>query len=169
MSREERTHKESNWTCFLCSETCDVATHADLNEPIKVSDKGIRETNRSSLRILQWNAEGLKYKIDELTKRLKDADIDIAAIQETWLNKGDSTPVIKGYVPVREDRRVNIQRGGLIFYVKDSIFYERVGYISKLGHEISSIRVRMSRSKWIVITNFYIPPPTCQIRPNHRV
>ena len=159
MSREERSHKESNWICFLCSETCEANTHADLNEPIKESDKGIKPTTRSSVRILQWNAEGLKYKVDELTKRLQESDIDVAAIQESWLTKSDKTPTIKGYVAIREDRKVNIQRGGLIFYIKDSIYFERVGYITTRGHEIHTIRIRMSKSKWLTITNFYIPPP----------
>ena len=80
MSREEHSHKESNWICFLCSETCEKNIHPDLNEPIKESDKGIKSTTRSSVHILQWNAEGLKYKVDELTKRLQESDLDVAAI-----------------------------------------------------------------------------------------
>ena len=37
--------------------------------------------------------------------------------------------------------------------------YDRLGYISSRGHEILSIRVRLTKSKWITISNFYIPPP----------
>ena len=84
----------------------------------------------------------------------------MAVIQETWLTKSDSTPFVsKEYAAIREDRKVNIQRGGLIIYVKKSVNYDRLGYISSRGHEILSIRVRLTKSKWITISNFYIPPP----------
>jgi len=116
--------------------------------------------NKTSLRILQWNAEGLKSKSDELAARLKEADIGVAVIQETWLNKNDSTPAVGEYVAIREDRKANIKRGGLLFYIKKTINHKRVGYITKNGQEIHSIRVRLSHKNWITITNFYIPPPS---------
>ena len=100
----------------------------------------MKVVTRSSLRILQWNADGLKSKSDELAARIKTGDIDVAIIQESWLTKTDSTPFIgKDYVAVREDRKVNIQRGGLIIYIKKSVNYDRLGYISSRGHEILSI------------------------------
>ena len=58
-----------------------------------------------------------------------------------------------------KDRRPNIKRGGLIFYIKKSLNSDVAGYISKLGHEISTIRIRLGRNKWISLTNIYIPPP----------
>ena len=120
----------------------------------------MKVVTRSSLRILQWNADGLKSKSDELAARIKTGDIDLAVIQETWLTKTDSTPFIgKDYVAVREDRKVNIQRGGLIIYIKKSVNYDRLGYISSRGHEILSIRVKLTKAKWLTISNFYIPPP----------
>ena len=64
------------------------------------------------------------------------------------------------YVAIREDRKVNIQKGGLLIYIKKTVVYGRAGYISNRGHEILSIRVRLTKTKWITITNFYIPPHT---------
>ena len=158
MTRDERSHKESNWTCFLCSESHDQNRHQALDESIDETAKGMKTDTRSSLRVLQWNADGLKSKSDELAARLISSDIDVAAIQETWLTKRDRTPAILGYAAIREDRKANIKRGGLIFYVKDSIPFKVSGYITRTGHEIHTIQVRLTRKKWITITNFYIPP-----------
>ena len=94
MSRDERSHKETNWTCFLCQETGEENSHIDPENPIKESSKGMKVVTRSSLRILQWNADGQKSKSDELAARIESGDIDVAVIQETRLTKSDSTPFI---------------------------------------------------------------------------
>ena len=159
MKRDELKHKQDNWTCFLCTANYDVDQHADLDETINESAKGMHTKSLPSLRILQWNADGLKSKSDELAIQLKSLDIDIAVIQETWLSSSDRTPVIPNYGAIREDRRANIKRGGLIFYIKKSLPYDAAGYITNLGHEISKIRVRLARNKWLSLTNLYIPPP----------
>jgi hypothetical protein len=124
MSRDERAHKESNWTCFLCTANHESNQHADLDESIDETSKGMKSFTKSSLRILQWNTNGLKSKSDELGARLHASDIDVAVIQESWLSKRDNTPIIKDYCAIREDRKVNIKRGGLIFYLKKSIPYD---------------------------------------------
>ena len=89
--------------------------------------------NKPSLRILQWNAEGLKSKSDELAIRLRENDIDLAVIQETWLQEKDSTPNVGDYTAIREDRKNNMKRGGLIFYIRKTVPYDLLGYISKNG------------------------------------
>ena len=73
--------------------------------------------------------------------------------------KDKHTPTIPGYYPVRRDRQANIKRGGLIFYIRETILHVDDGYINEGGQEISSIRVRLNKKKWIPITNFYLPPP----------
>ena len=160
MKRDELNHKAESWTCFLCTANHAVDQHADLDEQITDDAKGMKSVTRSSLRILQWNADGIKSKSNELASRLQALDIDIAVVQESWLSSSDRTPVIQNYCAVREDRRANIKRGGLIFYIKRSIPFDNAGYITKKGHEISTIRARLGRKKWLSITNFYIPPPT---------
>ena len=120
MSREECEHKGNNWTCFLCLETGERNSHANPNDAIKESAKGMKMVTRPSLRILQWNADGLKYKADELAAKLKRSDIDVAVVQETHLTKSDPTPSVGDeYVAIREDRKVNIQKGGLLIYIKN--------------------------------------------------
>ena len=62
MDPAERLAKESNWTCFLCTENRDVNRHADLNSSIDELAKNLKSFTNSSLRILQWNAGGIKSK-----------------------------------------------------------------------------------------------------------
>ena len=157
MSRDERAHKESNWTCFLCTANHESNQHANLDESTDETSKGMKSFTKSSLRILQWNADGLKSKSDELAARLHACDIDVAVIQESWLSKRDNTPIIKDYCAIREDRKVNIKRGGLIFYVKKSIPYDIAGYVIKKGHEIYSIRVRLGTKNGLPSQTFTSP------------
>ena len=131
MLRDERMLKEKNWTCFLCTASNEVDQHANLDDTLVETAQGMKSFTKTSLRILQWNADGLKSKSDELAIRLHQLDIDIAVIQESWLSKADRSPIIKDYNAVREDRKVNIKRGGLIFYIKKSLPYDIAGYITK--------------------------------------
>ena len=133
MKTEELNHKIDNWTCYLCTANYDVDQHIDLDASTDETAKGMKTSSKSSLRILQWNADGLKSKSDELASRLKALDIDIAVVQESWLAKSDKTPVIQDYCAIREDRRANLKRGGLIFYIKQSLPFNVAGYITKKG------------------------------------
>ena len=145
MKSDELNQKIDSWTCYLCTAVYDVDQHVDLDASTDETAKGMKTSSKSSLRILQWNADGLKSKSDELASRLKALDIDIAVVQESWLAKSDRTPVIQDYCAVREDRRANLKRGGLIFYIKRSLPFDVAGYITKQGHEIHTIHARLWR------------------------
>ena len=118
----------------------------------------------NSLRILQWNADGMKSYSDSLARRLVSLNIDVAVIQETKLSPKDVvTPSIPGYVSgvhlqLRKDRPLDMGGGGLIFYIKNSLPYEFVDYRHVKGSEIHTIRIRLDKKKWITLTNFYCPP-----------
>ena len=83
MTVDERSHKENNWTCHLCTANYDQDRHIDINSSINEAAGGMLTTTRNSLRLLQWNADGLKSKSNELADRLHASDIDIAIVQET--------------------------------------------------------------------------------------
>ena len=69
----------------------EVDQHADLDEQITDDAKGMKSVYWASLRILQWNADGIKSKYNELASRLQALDIDIAVVQESWLSSSDRT------------------------------------------------------------------------------
>jgi ribonuclease HI len=113
---------------------------------------------KKSLRIMQWNADGLSTKIDELRERLTEADIDVCIIQETKLRPNTKTPTIKGYASIRADRKSQDGGGGLISYIKDSLVFERIRDETKDGTETSTFKVKMGKRKWAQFCNLYCPP-----------
>ena len=63
---------------------------------------------RSSLSIVQWNANGIKSNMVELESMARKLDTDIILIQESKLRSADKDPKITGYATVRKDRDVGM-------------------------------------------------------------
>ena len=74
-------------------------------------------TPTNCLRLMQWNANGISGKINELLTILHS---NIAAIQETKLTNKTKPPKTPGWAAVRLDRHKN-KGGGLLMLVKDTI------------------------------------------------
>ena len=102
---------------------------------------------KSSLKILQWNADGLSTKWPELNERLKKEQIDIALIQETKYKQKNKTPTFEGYAPIRYDREGD--GGGLLIpYSEIPKGKQTVGIVESI-----SFRVRIDKRKWLTISN----------------
>ena len=125
---------------------------------IETSARDAKKRTKTSLRILQWNADGIRTKANELQLRLKESDCDVCVIQESKLRQGIPTPKIEGYTSVRTDRPRMDGGGGLLTYIRDSLVFERTEESCLDGTETSSIRVRIGKRKWATITNVYCPP-----------
>ena len=108
--------------------------------------------------MLQWNADGLAPKVSELELHLKRGNYDVCAIQETKLRKGRATPRVPGYTSIRLDRPNNTGGRGLLTYIRDSLVFECVRESVASSTKTSTIRVRTSKRKWVVISNVYCPP-----------
>ncbi len=161
MTRDELNEaKKQDWT-WLCNK-CEDAANAvpeslDPIPDVEERSAGAKSVCKESLRIMSWNADGLSTKAVDLNNRLSAEDIDVCAVQETKLRKGNRTPAFPGYAYVRTDRADSIG-GGLLFLIKNSVVFEKLQEVSKEGTESSSIRVRMDKDKWVTLTNVYIPP-----------
>ena len=128
-----------------------------FEEDVDEAAAGTDSTNKQILSVLQWNAESITTKVTELADRLTSDDIDVAVIQESHLQEGRKTPFIEGYAPVRADR-IAAKHGGLLAYVKKSLVMEEIGCVAIEATEVSMFRVRLSKNKWVHISNVYIPP-----------
>ena len=115
---------------------------------------------KGTLRLLQWNADGIKLKINELGERMNNLDVDIALMLESKLREKDMTPRIEGYSKVRADRRGPKPGGGLISFVKEDIAFEsRPCWNQMTGNvESSRLKIRLSKKSWITLHNLYNPP-----------
>ena len=148
------------WTCEGCVKRLDGTNHQHVHsQPCpEATSKGKDETEtKKSLRVLQWNANGLGPKMDELRDRMKDMNLDAVMIQETKYGENSKTPTIPGYTPMRADR-INKDGGGLISYIKSSLCYQKLKDQSKDGTEVSTFKVKLSRNKWTKLSNVYCPP-----------
>jgi exonuclease III len=157
--REELLKKDSyDWLCKCCEDIAKAkrkVVTAATQEGKDVSSP-VSPFTRKSLRILQWNADGLIRKTDELAARLHESNIDICLVQETKLTKKNIDPAIRGYKPYRYDRE-NVKFGGLIAYVKQDIDFQKIGKRTKKATAVLSLRVRTDKSTWINLSNVYTP------------
>ena len=73
---------------------------------------------KDSLKILQWNADGLASKIHELRLKANELKVDAIIIQESKLEEDHATPRIPGFTPIRPDeedrRKEKLSGGGVI-------------------------------------------------------
>jgi ribonuclease HI/exonuclease III len=180
-ANHKTTHNENNDPPNSDSPDCNpLVSNPSDTDPSDPSDSAEKpEIKRTTLKILQWNAGGLRHKIHELREKAKDLDLDIILIQETKLNDNIKTHpgsykkeerlrtgvTIPGYATIRVDRKgKGGAGGGLISYIKLSLTYERIKDEAYDTTETSSFRVKMDKKKWIKFTNIYCPPLSSSTR-----
>ena len=80
---------------------------------------------KHSLKCMYFNARSLVNKIEELELYIKEEELDIIAVTETWLTEEILTSEysVQGYTLIRRDRKdlLKSKGGGVAFYVKDDI------------------------------------------------
>ena len=145
------------WICKSCNNPVNP-NFAKPAVPINEISESQPAQTRDSIKIMQWNADGLKSKTVELEDRLNAENIDVCAIQETKMKQDDLSPTIKGYRPAGRNDRIGKKFGGVMFYVKDSLNFDPGQKSAHAGTESSTIRVKLSRAKWINISTVYTPP-----------
>ena len=78
------------------------------------------KSSQMTLKVMQWNAEGLMRKKTGLEHIMNKDKIDISCIQETHLQK-DKTFKVGGYQCFRTDRGGDRKEGGIITLIKSNI------------------------------------------------
>ena len=124
-------------------------------------------TTCSKLTILQWNADSILSKVQELREYIQEKEIDLFLIQETKLITRDKTPKFKDFTILRQDR---VQRkgdeknrgGGLLIGIRDTIPYrtsrsEFAGGKDEIS-EWMSIEIPIKGGQKLRFNNIYIPP-----------
>lgn len=113
------------------------------------------------LRIIQWNAKSIKYKINELSHN--SLDFDIIIISETWLDVTDIN--IRGFDVIRKDR-MGRRGSGVLIFIRSSLKYSLVEDILDLQGtmETCGLCVWSDLGK-IDIISIYRPPDSPRIDP----
>ena len=159
--------KRGRWRCSDCTRRAVAAAIEEAvieaeEVPIGGKDRRLWSSHkRKSLRVLQWNADGLWPKKAELEELLVREEVDVACVQESKV--GERTPVFVGYAVVKKERKVlrkaeEMRGGGLITLVRKGIPFRRLSGWKGKTTEGLSVAVDMSRRERLIVTNVYRPP-----------
>ena len=135
--------------------------------PPPVQHNNYNNNNNSreyDLKIMQWNCNGIKSKLPELTDFIYQHQIKVAVIQETKLSDKSTSPDIPNFTLVRKDRASD-SGGGLAIFIHKSIQFLKLPDLPTDGHT-ESLGVLLGDTN---IYNIYIPPTsscTTGFKPN---
>ena len=120
----------NSWYCTLYS-TFNHSTQMNTTSP------------KSFLKVLQFNANGICNKTDEIQLLIKNTQADVITIQETKLNQSHKTPNISQFTPIRTDC-THKQGGGLLTYIKNNIIFLQLNTSNTFPIELQIIKVHLS-------------------------
>ena len=111
----------------------------------------------SKLKLAHVNIRNCRNKEVEISLFLKENDIDILSLNETWL-KSNFKFDIPNYTIARKDR-LRRQGGGLAILVCNDIKLDIIDSCSTLNTNIEAITISLRHSQdSISISTIYIPP-----------
>lgn len=119
-----------------------------------------RRTNcNSTLKILQWNSNSLKYKIFELYDFLSENSIDVAIISETFYDNSDITPANPNYNVYRFDRITlnNRSSGGVAIFVRKTIKHNLLSKPKTKLLESLGVKIKLDSGAFLQLFAIYLP------------
>ena len=113
--------------------------------------------NSSKLKLAHISIRSCRNKEVEISLFLKENDIDILSLNETWL-KSNFKLDIPNYTIARRDR-LRRQGGGVAILVRTDIKFDIIDLRSTLNSDNEAITVLLKNSQdSISISTIYIPP-----------
>ena len=148
-----------SWRCPNCSVNANNAGTDNNTTRRRTPARKADVRSRDCLRLIQWNANGIKIRMLELADAVRRLNVDIVLIQETKLRALDNNPNIKGYSTVRKDRGIG-RGGGLITFIKEDLPFTIINTpaVENSLLEILSIELRTKSFNKMLISNVYCPP-----------
>lgn len=110
----------------------------------------------NKLKIMYWNADGLRLKIEELSDLLLERSIDIVAVSETRLSP-TAFIEIPGYVIYREDKHTSGKGQGVALVVRNDIIHNTIIIPLTSVLEAVGIQVTVSGSTVVIISAYQSP------------
>lgn len=96
----------------------------------------------SEYKVMFWNARGVRNKLFELSNLILTDDLDIIAVNETFLDQNITLPSLPGYNVVRFDKTNH--SGGLMFIIKNSINFTELDCNPTQLFECAAIKIAAS-------------------------
>lgn len=109
------------------------------------------------LSFVHYNIQSISTKLDILSTEL--SEFDILAFSETWLSPSILTEDIylDSYLPPERKDRTGDNHGGVMIYVKDTLYYKRRLDLEPAGIECIWIELQLKHKK-VLFGLFYRPP-----------
>jgi Reverse transcriptase (RNA-dependent DNA polymerase)/Endonuclease-reverse transcriptase len=132
------------------------------NDFSKIGHGKVVFKGKDRLKCMYFNARSIVNKIGELELYIKEEDLDIVGVTETWLTEEILTSEcsIEGYTLIRKDRKdlVKLRGGGVATYVKNNIpSIEREDLNEQLFPETVWVELVFKGEKTLLGV-FYRPP-----------
>ena len=165
LSRDELARPNPSWVCGSCDPPAPpAATNAANTGGTASSTTNAEFMMRGCLRVMQWNADGVKLKADELGHFINTNRVDVCLVQESKLVSADRTPRFPGYTVVRQDRPSKgpgaARGGGLLTLVREDVPFRKLSPVRPSGGsalESLSIEVPVGGGDKLTIVNVYCP------------
>lgn len=110
----------------------------------------------SSLRIMEWNANGLLQHKDELQIILNTQKIDICLISETHFTK-ETYIKFCNYITYHTLHPANTARGGSAVIIRENIEHWEEEKISEINMQVTSVTIKTLNQK-LTVSALYRPP-----------
>ena len=124
-----------------------------------------------SLRVLQWNAGGLRARSTELLHFLSSHPVDLICIQESNLNSSSSFR-IPGFSVLRSDRThsrsgilssdASHASGGIVIFVRQGLSFSELSTTSLSSldpySDYAGVNISLNKSSSVSFLNVYAPP-----------
>ena len=157
----------SAWLFVLLLISGDVHPNPGPASTSSISSSSISSRDSSSffnsmnfckhLSFIHYNVQSIANKTDILSAEL--TDFDILAFSETWLHPDIHTNdlLIPEFMPPERKDRLRDRHGGVMIYVKDTLFYKRRYDLEPLNTECIWIEIHLNHTR-ILFGLFYRPP-----------
>jgi hypothetical protein len=113
-------------------------------------------SSEPELRLVSWNARGIRNKSGEVELLLDELSIDILLVSETFLKQTDKIR-INGFTCYREDR-IDKRGGGVAIFINSRIIHSTIQLPTLQNIEAVGIEVTTHTNKTFTILSCYNPP-----------
>ena len=167
LSRDELDRPNPSWTCDSCAPPSPGASPLDTTEAGDTASntESAEFLRRGCLRVMHWNADGVKAKAEELGHFINTHRVDVCLVQESKLIGSDRTPRFPGYTVVRQDRlrrpAGSARGGGLLTLIREDVPFRKCPPVRPSegsALESLSVVVPVGGGDKLTIVNVYCPP-----------
>lgn len=130
-----------------------------MSQTLNVTSNNTGRVKPRGVSLISFNSRSLRTNLPELREFVRNREIDLLLIQETWLKssivKGLSIPK---YTLLRNDRKDDVGYGGTAIYYKKALHCSPLPTPTLENMEATVCRLAMTGHRSLIIASVYISP-----------